>query len=122
MTGEVVIAPENNWPHKPAGVIRGDQVDLPLNVAFVGGGKACYDLLQMLDDERLLRLKMKILGVTDVDSQAPGLVYAKKHKLFTSSNFQGPLQPEGIKFHHQTNRIDRSKGGKFARQHRQKFP
>lgn len=88
MTGEVVIAPEKNWPHEPAGVIRSDQADLPLNVAFVGGGKACYDLLQMLDNERLSRLKMKILGVADIDPQAPGLVYAKKHKLFTSSNFQ----------------------------------
>lgn len=88
MTGEVIISPEKNWPHEPAGVIRGNQADLPLNVAFVGGGKACYDLLQMLDNERLSRLKMKILGVADIDPQAPGLVYAKKHKLFTCSNFQ----------------------------------
>jgi len=88
LTGEVVIAPEKNWPDEPAGVIRGNQADLPLNVAFVGGGKACYDLLQMLDNERLSRLKMKILGVADIDPQAPGLVYAKKHKLFTCSNFQ----------------------------------
>lgn len=88
MTGEVVISPEKNWPHEPAGVIRGNQADLPLNVAFVGGGKACYDLLQMLDNERLSRLKMKILGVADIDPQAPGLVYAKKHKLFTCSNFK----------------------------------
>ena len=88
MTGEVVISPEKNWPDEPAGVVRGNQADLPFNVAFVGGGKACHDLLQMLDNERLLRLKMKILGVVDVNTQAPGLVYAKKHKLFTSSNFQ----------------------------------
>ncbi len=88
MTGEVVISPEKNWPDEPAGIIRGNQADLPLTVAFVGGGKACYDLLQMLDNERLSRLKMKILGVADIDPQAPGLVYAKKHKLFTCSNFQ----------------------------------
>ncbi len=88
MAGKVVIAPEKHSPHEPGGVIRGDRANLPLNVAFVGGGKACYDLLQMLDNERLSRLKMKILGVVDVNTQAPGLVYAKKHKLFTSSNFQ----------------------------------
>ena len=88
MTGEVVISPEKKWPGEPAGVVRGDQADLPFNVAFVGGGKACYDLLQMLDNERLSRLKMKILGVVDVNPQAPGLVYAKKHKLFTSNNFK----------------------------------
>ncbi|GAI86225.1 unnamed protein product [marine sediment metagenome] len=67
MTGEVVISPEKNWPDESAEIVRGDQADLPLNVAFVGGGKACYDLLQMLDNERLSRLKMKILGVADID-------------------------------------------------------
>lgn len=88
MTGEVVISPEKNSPDEPTGVVRGDQADLPFNVAFVGGGKACYDLLQMLDNERLSRLKMKIMGVADIDPQAPALVYAKKHKLFATSNFQ----------------------------------
>jgi PAS domain S-box-containing protein len=88
LTGEAVISPAKNWPDESAGVFRGDPADMPLNVAFVGGGKACYDLLQMLDNERLSRLKMKILGVVDINPQAPGLIYATTHKLFTSNNFR----------------------------------
>jgi PAS domain S-box-containing protein len=98
LTGEVVISPEKNWPDESARVIRGDQADMPLNVAFVGGGKACYDLLQMLDNERLSRLKMKILGVVDVNPQAPGLVYAKTHKLFTSNNIKDLYRLKGLNF------------------------
>jgi two-component system NtrC family sensor kinase len=69
-------------------IVRGEQASTPFNVAFVGGGVACHSLLRMLDRERLSRLKMKILGVADTNSKAPGLVYAKKLNLFTTSNFQ----------------------------------
>ncbi|MFC1579545.1 PAS domain S-box protein, partial [Thermodesulfobacteriota bacterium] len=69
-------------------LMRGEQAEVPLNVAIVGGGKACYNLLQMLDEDRLSRLRMKILGVSDVNIDAPGLQYAKKLKLFTTTDFQ----------------------------------
>ena len=98
MAVEVVMSPEKDWSGESKGIIRGDQADFPLNVAFVGGGKACYDLLQMLDNERLSRLKMKILGVVDVNPKAPGLVYAKKHKLFTSNNFKDLYGLEKLNF------------------------
>lgn len=88
MTGEALKSAEKNKPDEPLKIVRGELADIPLNVAFVGGGKACHDLLQILDKERLSRLKMKILGVADVNPLAPGLIYAKKHNLFTTSNFQ----------------------------------
>jgi len=69
-------------------ILRGDQAKIPFNVAFVGGGEACHNLLRILDRERLSRLKMKILGVADTNPEAPGLVYAKKLNLFTTTNFQ----------------------------------
>ena len=69
-------------------VVLGDQAEMPFNVAFVGGGKACHNLLQILDKERLSRLKMKILGVADTNPEAPGLVYAKKLNLFTTNDFR----------------------------------
>ncbi|MCD6298241.1 MAG: PAS domain S-box protein, partial [Deltaproteobacteria bacterium] len=69
-------------------IVRGYQAGTPFNVAFVGGGEACHNLLRILDKERLSRLKMKILGVADTNSEAPGLVYAKKLNLFTTSDFQ----------------------------------
>jgi len=75
---------------------RGDQADVPLNVAIVGGGKACYNLLQMLDTDRLSRLRMKILGVSDVNGEAPGLQFAQTLKLFTTTDFQQLFSLEGL--------------------------
>jgi two-component system NtrC family sensor kinase len=69
-------------------VIRGQQAEMPLNVAFVGGGKACLNLLEILEKERLTRLKMKILAVADINPQAPGMIYAKKLHMFTTTDFK----------------------------------
>ena len=77
-------------------LIRGDQADVPFNVAIVGGGEACYNLLQMLDSDRLSRLRMKILGVSDVNSDAPGLRFAQTLKLFTTTDFQQLFSLEGL--------------------------
>ena len=60
--------PKVNSPFK---IIRGEQANTPLNVAIVGGGNACRNLLFILDDNRLSRLNMTILGVSDTDPDAP---------------------------------------------------
>ncbi len=78
--------------------VRGEQADMPFNVGFVGGGKACYNLLKIMDKERLSRLKMRILGVADIDPDAPGLVYAKSLNLFTTTNFQDLYKLEELNF------------------------
>ncbi len=77
-------------------IIRGDQASVPLNAAIVGGGKACYNLLNILDKDRLSVLNMKILGVADVDSEAPGLAYAREMGLFTTSDFEELFGLEGL--------------------------
>jgi PAS domain S-box-containing protein len=82
--------------NESAKIVRGDQAKVPLNAAIVGGGKACYNLLQILDEVRLKRLNMKILGVADTDPEAPGLVYAKKSGLFTTANFQDLFDLEDL--------------------------
>jgi PAS domain S-box-containing protein len=69
-------------------IIRGKQAEVPLNVAIVGGGKACHNLLKVLDEERLSRLRMRILGVSDRNSEAPGILYAKDLGLFTTIHVQ----------------------------------
>lgn len=98
MTGEVVISPEKTWPDEPVGVVRGQQAEMPLNVAFVGGGKACLNLLQILGKERLSRLKMKILAVADINPKAPGILYAEKLNLFTTTSYQDLYSLEGLNF------------------------
>jgi len=77
-------------------ILRGEQALTPLNVAIVGGGKACYNLLKIMDDDRLSRLRMKILGVSDLDPDAPGFCYANELKLFTSTDFHELFTLEGL--------------------------
>ena len=77
-------------------IIRGKQAELPLNVAIVGGGMACLNLLKVLDKDRLSRLRMKVLGVSDRDPDAPGILYAKDLDLFTTTNLQELFTLEGL--------------------------
>jgi two-component system NtrC family sensor kinase len=75
---------------------RGTQAELLLNVAIVGGGKACSDLLHLLDPERLARLKMKILGVFDRSPDAPGFLQAKAMNLFVTHRLEDLFHLEGL--------------------------
>jgi two-component system NtrC family sensor kinase len=81
---------------EPVKIRRGEQANVFLGVAIVGGGRACYDLLRLLDKDRLSRLKMRILGVSDVNPDAPGLMYARELGLFASSNMEDLFQLEGL--------------------------
>ncbi len=76
---------------------RGEgQADTPLNVAIVGGGKASYDLLNVPDKDLLSRLNMKVLGIADIDPEAPGLVYARKLNMFVTHDFKDLYALEGL--------------------------
>lgn len=89
----------NSDPEAPLGMprlIRGEQANVHFNVAIVGGGKACYDLLSVLDEDRLSRLRMNILGVSDVKREAPGLELARKLHLFTTTDLQELFSLEGL--------------------------
>ena len=83
-------------PSEPVKIRRGDQANVPLGVALVGGGRACYDLLRLLDKDRLSRLKMRILGVSDVNQDAPGLRYARELHLFATTNMEDLFALEGL--------------------------
>ncbi len=98
MTADMLKPPPQQMPDEKSHIIRGAQARTPFNVAFVGGGEACHNLLRILGKERLSRLKMKILGVADTNPKAPGLVYAKKLNLFTTSNFQDLYTLKGLNF------------------------
>ncbi len=43
---------------------------LPLNIAIVGGGKACKFFLELLENESFPFLNIKLLGVCDIEPQA----------------------------------------------------
>ncbi len=83
-------------PIEHLGIIRGEQASVPLNAAIIGAGKACYNLLRILDRHRLTRLNMKILGVSDINPDAPGFRYAKKLNLFTTTRFHELFRLQGL--------------------------
>ncbi len=66
---------------------RGTQSNLALKVALIGGGKACYDLLTLLDDEILHSLNIEIIGVADLSLDAPGISLAHDMGIFTTTEF-----------------------------------
>jgi two-component system, NtrC family, sensor kinase len=88
--------PKADGPSETVQIRRGTQADLPLHVAIVGGGKACFDLLHLLDAERLSRLKIKILGVFDKSPEAPGIRYAKELNLFVTDRVEDLFALQGL--------------------------
>ncbi len=58
-----------------------------LNVAIAGGGAKCKALLEMTFGHKFKNFRMDVLGVADPNPRAPGLVYARKHGIFTTSDY-----------------------------------
>jgi PAS domain S-box-containing protein len=77
-------------------VIRGRQAEVNFNAAIVGGGKACYNLLKILDKDRSSRLKIKILGVSDINPDSPGFKYASELNLFTTREVKELFNLKGL--------------------------
>ena len=67
-----------------------------LRVAVVGGGGRCLSILKMLESETLDRLHIEIIGVADVDLEAPGCRYARERGIFTTTDFRRLLDLDGI--------------------------
>ena len=91
--------PTNTKPEKtqsPLQIIRGGQANTPLNTVIVGGGEACYSLLDILSNKQQSRLNMKILGVADKNTNAAGLRYAKELGIFTTGNYSDLFTLEDI--------------------------
>ena len=50
----------------------------PTNAAVVGGGKGCKSILEMVQSDTLGQVRMRVLGVADVDPEAIGIRYARE--------------------------------------------
>jgi two-component system NtrC family sensor kinase len=61
---------------------------LPLNIAIVGGGRACKFFLQLLKNESFPYLNIHLVGVCDINPGAEGLLTAKQMGIYTTSNFK----------------------------------
>ncbi len=61
---------------------------LPLNIAIVGGGRACKFFLQLLKSESFPYLNINLVGVCDIKPDAEGLLMAKQMGVYTTENFK----------------------------------
>lgn len=59
-----------------------------INVAFIGGGKGCFDILNLLKTYTLVHLQPVIIGVADTNKDALGCRLAEKHAIPTISDYK----------------------------------
>lgn len=64
-----------------------------LRVAIVGGGKRSSELLEMV---ALGELKTEVIGVADIDQNAPGIKLAKEKGIYTTSDYKEFYKLEGL--------------------------
>ena len=64
---------------------------LELNIAIVGGGKACKSLLQFLKNESFPYFNIHLVGVCDINPAAEGLLAAQQMGIYTTDNFKNLL-------------------------------
>jgi len=67
-----------------------------INVAFVGGGKGCYDILHLLKTYSPVHLQTHILGVVDPKKDAMGRRYAERLSIPTTSDYTSFLQSKEL--------------------------
>lgn len=63
-----------------------------INVAFVGGGKGCYDILNHLKFYPPVHFKPQIVGVADPNTDAIGRTHARRLGIPTTSDYRPFLQ------------------------------
>lgn len=67
-----------------------------LNAAIVGGGMGCKALLEMVFGHKLKNFRMNVLGVADPKPGAPGVVFARNHGIFTTSDYHDFYKLESL--------------------------
>jgi len=58
------------------------------NVAIIGAGPGCLAIMDMISRDQLRQLQMHIVGIADINLQAPGLRQAQALNIFTTSNYK----------------------------------
>lgn len=79
------VASKNAYDHK-----------LPLNIAIVGGGRACKFFLQLLKNQSFPFLDIHLVGVCDINPEAEGLLIARQMGIYTTNNFRDIFNIKGL--------------------------
>jgi two-component system NtrC family sensor kinase len=67
-----------------------------LKTVFIGGGQGCREVLEMIEQGWLGYLRLEVLAVTDIRSDAPCMTYAKNKGLQTFTSYKEALALPGI--------------------------
>lgn len=62
--------------------------DKALNVAIVGGGRACKSVIDMIFSEKFKSFRMKLIGVADINPHAVGYCYAQGKGIYATENYR----------------------------------
>jgi len=58
------------------------------NVAIVGAGPACLAIMDLLSKGSPRQLRMKLIGVADIDPEAPGIKRAASLGIYTTVDYR----------------------------------
>jgi len=61
--------------------------DRILNVAIVGGGPGCKAIMDIIFSEKLSQLRIRLIGVADIDPHAAGYRYAQEKGIYTTQDY-----------------------------------
>ncbi len=63
-----------------------------IKAVIVGGGKGCRDLLLLFDEYKPRHAQFEILGVADINPQAPGLKLAAQKGIYVTQNYRDLIE------------------------------
>jgi len=67
-----------------------------MNIAVVGGGTRCAELLGLIPQHTFKVIHPKIVAVADIKKEAPGFVMAREKGIFTTQNYNDFFSMAGI--------------------------
>ena len=66
------------------------------NVAIVGGGPGCLAIMDMISADRLRQLRMDLIGLADINPEAPGMKAAQALHIFTTNDYHDLFDLEDL--------------------------
>jgi PAS domain S-box-containing protein len=67
-----------------------------MNIAIVGGGSRCKQLMEAIERHEFHKIHPKVVAVADVNADAPGIVKARKNGLFVTGDYNDFFKKDDI--------------------------
>jgi PAS domain S-box-containing protein len=67
-----------------------------MKTVIIGGGRACREIIELASGSFMRELRLEIACVMDSDPDAPGMVYARKEGINTTSDIRQAMETPGI--------------------------